>query len=550
MKEVQIGVGQMSGGQAMGAQAAGTPVHWSVVLPDEHATARLAMDLAFALAPGDLVALDGDLGAGKSTLARALIRALADDPALEVPSPTFNLVQTYDLPRHRVVHADFYRLGDPSELEEIGWDELADGAVALVEWPERVPAVLAVPNRLEVHIAMTPEASDTTRRVRLIAHGRVADALRRMKAIRSLIDLAGFGPARRRHLQGDASTRAYERLVGKTRNAILMNAPRRPDGPPVQDGKPYSAIAHLAEDVKPFVAMARGLAARGFSAPTIYAADLASGLLVIEDLGDAGVVSGTPPAPIPERYEAAVDVLAALHGMELPSTLTVSPDHDHVLPAYDLSALLIEVELLLDWYIPHRGGARVSDALRAEFRGLWTAALAGSLAQKPTWVLRDYHSPNLIWLPERQGLARVGIIDFQDAVMGPPAYDLVSLAQDARVDVSEELELHLLGRYIRDRRGEEDFDVRGFAASYAVMGAQRATKILGIFARLDKRDGKPQYLRHIPRIWNYLQRGLAFTDLAPLKAWFDRHVPTPDLPAPGLPSDPPADQPPEQPQTI
>ncbi|WP_370638261.1 tRNA (adenosine(37)-N6)-threonylcarbamoyltransferase complex ATPase subunit type 1 TsaE [Ancylobacter sp. Lp-2] len=538
MKEGQIGVGQ-----AVGAQA-GTPVQWSVVLPDEYATGRLAMDLAFALVPGDLVALEGDLGAGKSTLARALIRALADDLDLEVPSPTFNLVQTYDLPRHRVVHADFYRLGDPSELEEIGWDEMADGAIALVEWPEQAPAVLAVPNRLDVHIAMAPEAGDTTRRVRLMAHGRVADALRRMKAIRSLIDLAGFGPARRRHLQGDASSRAYERLVGKARGAILMNAPRRPDGPPVQGGKPYSQIAHLAEDVKPFVAMARGLSARGFSAPTIYAADLASGLLVIEDLGDAGVVAGMPPAPVAERYEAATDVLAALHGMELPSTLTVSPDHDHTLPAYDLPALLIEVELLLDWYIPHRGGAPVSDALRTEFRGLWTAALASSLAQKPTWVLRDYHSPNLIWLPERQGLARVGLIDFQDAVMGPPAYDLVSLAQDARIDVPEELELQLLGRYIRDRRVEEDFDIRAFAASYAVMGAQRATKILGIFARLDKRDGKPQYLRHIPRIWNYLQRGLAFTELAPLKAWFDRHVP-----APGQPAGQPVAQLSEQPQT-
>ncbi|MBS7543391.1 tRNA (adenosine(37)-N6)-threonylcarbamoyltransferase complex ATPase subunit type 1 TsaE [Ancylobacter oerskovii] len=526
----------------MGAQGAGMPVHWSVVLPDEHATGRLAMDLAFALVPGDLVTLDGDLGAGKSTLARALIRALADDLELEVPSPTFNLVQTYDLPRHRVVHADFYRLGDPAELEEIGWDELADGAIALVEWPERVPALLNAPNRLDVHIALTPEASATTRRVRLMAYGRVAEALRRMKAIRSLIDLAGFGPARRKHLQGDASTRAYERLVGKARNAILMNAPRRPDGPPVRDGKPYSQIAHLAEDVKPFVAMARGLAARGFSAPTIYAADLAGGLLVIEDLGDEGVVAGVPPAPVAERYEAAADVLAALHGMELPATLTVSPDCDHTLPAYDLAALLIEVELLLDWYIPHRGGGPVSDAMRAEFRGLWTAALAGSLALKPTWVLRDYHSPNLIWMPDRQGLARVGLIDFQDAVMGPAAYDLVSLAQDARVDVPEELELHLLGRYIRDRRVEADFDIRAFAASYAVMGAQRATKILGIFARLDKRDGKPQYLRHIPRIWNYLQRGLAFTDLAPLKAWFDRHVPAPDQPV-ARPVDPPSEPP-------
>lgn len=520
----------------------GTPVQWSVVLPDEHATARLAMDLGAMLVPGDLVALEGDLGAGKSTLARAMIRSLAGDPALEVPSPTFTIVQTYDLPHYPLVHADFYRLGDSSELEEIGWDELSDHAISLVEWPERAPSVLTRPNRLEVQITMVPDGAPTTRRVRLVAFGRVADALRRMKAIRALIDLAGFGPAQRQHLQGDASTRAYERLIGKSRNAILMNAPRRPDGPPVKDGKSYSAIAHLAEDVKPFVALARGLAARGFSAPAIYAADLVSGLLVTEDLGNEGVLAGVPPAPVPERYQLATDVLAALHGMELPSTLTVSPDHDYTLPPYDLPALLIEVELLLDWYMPYRGQPPVSEELRAEFLALWAAALAGPLAQKPTWVLRDYHSPNLLWLPDRQGLQRIGIIDFQDAVMGPAAYDLVSLTQDARVTVPEELELALLGRYIRDRKVEADFDVKAFAASYAVMGAQRATKILGIFARLNKRDGKPQYLRHIPRIWTYLQRNLAFTDLEDLKGWFDRHVPPPEgvAPVPSPPSSEPS----------
>jgi len=507
--------------------------HWDVVLPDEEATGRLAMDLAAMLVAGDLVALSGDLGAGKSTLARALIRELAQDPMLEVPSPTFTLIQSYDLPRHRVVHADLYRLGDASELEELGWADQTDGAVTLVEWPERAGEVLLPPNRLEVTITIPSDAPETRRRVRLIAHGRLAGALQRMKAIRSLIDVAGFGPARRQHLQGDASTRTYERLLGSRRNAVLMNAPRRPDGPPVREGRPYSAIAHLAEDVKPFVALARGLKARGFSAPTIYAADLEAGLLIMEDLGEEGVIEGTPPAPVPERYEVATDVLAALHQLDLPDTLTVSPELDYRIPPYDADALLIEAELLLDWYLPHRGVGNVPALPRASFRRLWTQALAPSLTQKPVWVLRDYHSPNLIWMPERDGLEQIGMLDFQDAVMGPAAYDLVSLTQDARVDVPEELELHLLGRYIKARReADPAFDMRAFAASYAVMGAQRATKILGIFARLSRRDGKPGYLRHIPRIWTYLQRCLAFTDLVPLKEWFDTHVPAPEGPIP------------------
>lgn len=514
---------------------AATPqvAHWDVVLPDEEATGRLAMDLAAMLVAGDVVALTGDLGAGKSTLARALIRELAQDPLLEVPSPTFTLMQTYDLPRHRVVHADLYRLGDASELDELGWADQTDGAVTLVEWPERAGEGVLQANRLEVSITIPPEAPETRRRVRLLAYGRLAGALQRMKAIRSLIDVAGYGPARRQHLQGDASTRTYERLIGSRRNAVLMNAPRRPDGPPVREGKSYSAIAHLAEDVKPFVALARGLKARGFSAPTIYAADLDAGLLVMEDLGEEGVLTDDPRAPIPERYEVATDVLAALHELDLPDTLTVSPEIDYRIPPYDIDALLIEVDLLLDWYLPHRGVPSVPALPRATFRRLWTQALAPSLAQKPVWVLRDYHSPNLIWMAERDGLEQIGLLDFQDALMGPAAYDLVSLTQDARVDVPEELELALLSRYIKARReADPAFDMRAFAASYAVMGAQRATKILGIFARLNQRDGKPGYLRHIPRIWTYLQRCLAFTDLGPLKEWFDAHVPAPDGPVP------------------
>jgi len=516
--------------------------HWDVVLPDEEASGRLAMDLAAMLQAGDLVTLSGDLGAGKTTLARALIRELSEDPSLEVPSPTFTLMQGYDLPRHRVIHADFYRLADGSELDELGWDEQTDGAVVLVEWPERAETALRQTDRLEIHIALAPDSPESLRRVRLFGHGRLAEGLRRMRYIRSLIDLAGFGPAQRRHLQGDASTRSYERLIGARRTGVLMNAPRRPDGPPVRDGKSYSALVHLAEDVTPFVAMARALKARGFSAPTIYAADLDAGLLVMEDLGDEGIVEGTPPAPITERYEAAIDVLAALHALDLPATLTVSPEREYRLPTYDLDAFLIEAELMLDWYMPHRDAFVVTDAARTEFRRLWREALASSLAQRPSWVLRDYHSPNLMWMPDRTGSARIGLLDFQDALMGPPAYDVASLAQDARVDVSEDFELALLGRYVAARRrSDPQFDVRGFAASYAVMGAQRATKILGIFARLNHRDRKPGYLRHLPRIWNYLHRGLAFDELDALRLWYDTHVPAPEGSAWPHPVPPPPD---------
>ncbi len=487
---------------------------------------RLVTDIAAALQPGDWVTLSGDLGAGKTTFARALIRRLAGDPELAVPSPTFTLMQTYELPRYPVVHADLYRLQGPGELAELGFDDLPQNAVVLLEWPDRAAGLLP-PDRLDIAFTLAPARGPEARDVRITGYGAFADRLARLFAVRRFLDASGFAEAERSHVQGDASTRAYERLRLGERRAILMNSPRRPDGPPIRAGKPYSAIAHLAEDVRPFVAMANGLRCLGYSAPEIYAADLDLGLMIIEDLGTIPVVTGDPPAPIAERYAAAVDVLVSLHGRSLSSELPVSPGVTHRLPPYDLDAFLIEIELLLDWYLP-RHRADVPGATRAAFVALWREALQPLVNGPTTWVLRDYHSPNLLWLPERQGIARVGLLDFQDAVMGPPPYDLASLLQDARVDVPETLEWALLDRYLEARRSAEpNFDAAAFMRAYATMAAQRASKILGIFTRLDRRDGKPQYLRHIPRVWAYLQRSLAHPSLADLRAWYHTHVPEP-----------------------
>ncbi len=231
-------------------------------------------------------------------------------------------------------------------------------------------------------------------------------------------------------------------------------------------------------------------------------------------------------APRPERYAEAVRLLAKLHATDLPATLPVAEGIDHVLPPYDKEALLFEAELLPEWYAPAIRGVRLPQEARDEFVALWREALDGAIPERPTWTLRDYHSPNLIWLPNREGLERVGVIDFQDAVMGHPAYDVASLLQDARVDASADFELRLLGLYVRERRARDaNFDMSAFATAYALLAAQRATKILGIFARLDRRDGKPAYLAHLPRIEGYLARNLAHPALAAVRDWHLRHLP-------------------------
>jgi N-acetylmuramate 1-kinase len=497
---------------------------WKLTLPDLAATESLAYFLAQELQPGDLVTLSGGLGAGKTTLARAIIRSLAGDPELEVPSPTFTLVQTYDTEAGPVVHADFYRLAGPGELCELGWEEIAEPSIVFVEWPERAEAALGR-SRLDIRLEVAPELGPDARTAAFAARGATAERFARARALQQLLHKAGWADATREPMQGDASTRAYERLVKPTgETAILMIAPPRPDGPPVRRGKSYSAIARLAESIHAFVAMDRALRALGFSAPRIYGEDLEAGLLILEDLGHEPVAS--PNGPIPERYGEATRLLARLHGARLPNVLPVAEGSDHVLPPYDLDALMIEVELLLDWYAPHVAGQSFSGSVRGEFAHLWRESLAEIVAGPTTWTLRDYHSPNLIWLPGRGGLKRVGLIDFQDAVLGPPAYDVASLLQDARVTVPAEIEIRLLGLYARERTAADPaFTMGDFARAYAIMGAQRATKVAGIFARLDKRDGKPGYLAHLPRVEAYLARNLNHPALARLRAWYETHLP-------------------------
>jgi tRNA threonylcarbamoyl adenosine modification protein YjeE len=499
---------------------------FSLALANEAATAHLMADLALLIGPGDVITLSGDLGAGKTAAARAMIRYLADDEGLEVPSPTFTLAQAYELAPLSLLHADLYRVNDASELEEIGLSPLPEGVVALIEWPERAGNALPA-DRIDIALSHRTALGSTARAAEITGYGKGAHIVERLRTLRKFLTESGFAEARRRRMSGDASIRSYARLIRDDGVFILMNMPKRPDGPAIYDGKSYSAAVHLAEDVKPFVAVDNGLRSRGFSAPIIHHADLDAGLLVTEDFGTEVFVAGDPPTPIPDRYEAATDMLAALHGERLPPTLPLVQQIDYPIPTFDIDAWLVEIALMLEWYLPDRG-APVSDALRTEFVAIWREILQKPAAAPKTWVLRDFHSPNLIWLGEREGIKRVGIIDFQDAVLGPAAYDLVSLLQDARIDVPEMLELTLFSRYIKARRAADaDFDPAAFAALYAIMSAQRNTRLLGTFARLNRRDGKPQYLKHQPRIWTYLSRSLAHPELAPVQAWYAAHVPPP-----------------------
>jgi hypothetical protein len=486
-------------------------------LADEAATARLGEDLAMALRAGDAIALRGDLGAGKSTLARALIRALADDSGIEVPSPTFTLVQSYET-RIPVHHFDLYRLSAPDELDELGLDDALSHGAALIEWPERAGDRLPA-NALWVELAEQGES----RVARLSGQGPAYDRAARSLAMRDFLASAGWGEASRRHFVGDASARSYE-IVALSGQAprVLMNSPRLVLGPPVRDGKPYAVIAHTAQSVAAFVAIDKALLANGVSVPAIHAQDLDQGFLLIEHLGSEGFLSGDG-RPIAERYEAAAELLAMMHGKAWQERMEAAPGVFHDVPPFDRDAMLIEADLLVDWYVPWITGEPPSDALRAGYHQQWNAVLDRLAGSEYTLMLRDFHSPNIIWRAERSGLDRLGIVDVQDALIGPAAYDVASLAMDARVTVPAEIERRTVAAYAAARHAAGAFDEAAFAEAYAIMAAQRNSKILGIFVRLEKRDGKPYYLKHLPRIRDYLRRALAHPALASLKEFYMAH---------------------------
>lgn len=313
----------------------------------------------------------------------------------------------------------------------------------------------------------------------------------------AFLQAAGWALAQRLPLPGDASFRRYVRLRQNGRSAMLMDAP-----PP-------------QEDVRPFLAVARHLTSLGLSAPAILAEDAADGFLLLEDFGDATFTRRLAEGADEQAlYEMATDLLIALGKMERAAAID--------LPPYDDAKLLTEARLLTDWYMPNILGRETPASEIAAYEALWPPLFEIARSVPATLVLRDYHVDNLMTLADRSGVAACGLLDFQDALIGPITYDLMSLVEDARRDLAPGLALAMRERYLA---AFPHLDRQAFDASMAILAAQRHCKVIGIFTRLLARDGKPVYLRHIPRLWRLLEAACAHPALALLKIWLDRNIP-------------------------
>jgi aminoglycoside/choline kinase family phosphotransferase len=310
----------------------------------------------------------------------------------------------------------------------------------------------------------------------------------------------GFQTATVTPLAADASFRSYHRVQHNGQSMVLMDAP-----PPQEDIRPFCAIAQRLLDMQ-------------FSAPSMLAKDPEQGFLLLEDFGDTTfsrlLNAGENEA---ELYDLAINVLIALH-RESQAATGVS---GHKLPEYDEALYLKEARLLPEWFLP-AVGITVTPELMSAFDAAWRSVLPVLEPTPKTLVLRDFHVDNLMRLDDRDGIAACGLLDFQDAVYGPVVYDIMSLLEDARRDISESVVAGAKEKYLQ---AFPDLDPQQFSAAWAVLAAQRHAKVIGIFTRLQARDNKPHYLGHIPRIWRLLEAALAHPCMEPVAAWFDAYVP-------------------------
>ena len=322
----------------------------------------------------------------------------------------------------------------------------------------------------------------------------------RVDAQKTFLANAGWAGATVAPLAADASFRSYHRVSKGDRVAVLMDAPPE------------------HEDITPFVRVAKYVTQHGFSAPRIIFEDDKRGFLLLEDLGDRTytreLAAGGDEAML---YDLAIDTLVQLHQTTAPENLPAD------IPSYDMDRLMAEVMLFVDWYVPTVSGRNLGQVARCDYEAVWQETFAALATKRETLVLRDYHVDNLMWLEDRTGTARCGLLDFQDALSGARAYDLMSLVEDARRDVALDLKEHLIQRYLA---AMEDMDQAVLRHDMAILGAGRHAKVIGIFTRLFRRDGKSQYLAHIPHVWLLLENSLAHPVLSPVTNWFKRHVPT------------------------
>lgn len=434
---------------------------FSIFLPDESATTELGSELAPMLRPGDVILLKGSVGAGKSHLARAIIQERLGYPE-DVPSPTYTLVQTYSDGVCEIFHADLYRLSDSSELSEIGLEDAFKEAICLVEWAERLGED-DVPNGA---VEITLETKDDGRHLTISANAQRSEQIERVLTRTHFLIDSGWAGSEKSMVAGDLSSRTYQRLLKERQSAILMDA------------------GNDKASTQKFIDMSRWLIKNGYSAPVILAENAGNALIMLEDFGNEQL---SKRLDVDDHMSLCLAFLADVRSKPAPALPCPS------------NAELCEMTALAS----HYPGADCA-ALKQLRHHLLSCLEKVTLDVEPTVSLRDFHTDNIMWLDERPGLQRLGLLDFQDAFLVHPVYDLVSLLTDARREVSQKTRHTGIADYAT-MTGD---DLKALQAAFAVFSVQRNLRILGIFARAALELGKPHHVPNIPRVYGYLAEAL------------------------------------------
>ena len=469
---------------------------------------KLSKELAPLLNEGGVVTLNGQIGAGKTTLAKLIIQQLTQTPLEDIVSPTFNLYHTYNKDNLEIAHYDFYRIESEMELHEIDLNESFTDKICIIEWADKFRDFLPK-DRIEIFIKCTKNE----RVYRINPLGKFREVVSNRAKIENFLGGLDINFTELQRLPGDASKRNYYRVMSSDNTMIVMDATQKSD---------IKNKTGLTNGIDDFIKIQEYLNSIDVRVPKLIVRNKIDNIILEEDLGEYSYTDMLTKENYQKLYNPAIQRLIHISNINHPKNISTK-SNPHYLKEFDLNIYLNEAEIFIDYYWPFIHGKQCNADKKQEFTQIMEEVYS-NLTNDKTLMLRDFHSPNLLFLENENGFRKCAVIDFQDALFGHPLYDLVSLTNDARITIDEYQEKYLIGLYKKDFPFNNfQFDSLSFMQQYHILGVQRSIKILGIFARLAILETNQNYLVHMPRVICYIKRIMQSGSIQALACWLNQN---------------------------
>ena len=469
---------------------------------------KLTKELTPLLSEGGVMTLNGQIGAGKTTLAKLVIHDLTQTPLEDIVSPTFNLYHTYNRDNLEIAHYDFYRIESEIELPEIDLNDSFTDKICIIEWAEKFQDLLPK-DRIEISI----KCIENERLYRINPLGKFGDIVNNRAKIENFLSDLDINFTELQRLPGDASKRRYYRIMSSDNTMILMDATQESD---------IKSKTGLTNGIDDFIKIQEYLDSIDVRVPNLIARNKIDNIILEEDLGEYSYTDVLTKQNYQELYNPAIKTLIHISNINHPKNISTN-SNPHYLKEFDLDIYLNEAEIFIDYYWPFVHGKQCNADKKQEFRDIMEEVYS-NLSNDKTLMLRDFHSPNLLFLENENGFRKCAVIDFQDALFGHPLYDLVSLTNDARITIDEYQEKYLIELFRKDFPFSNfQFDSLSFMQQYHILGVQRSIKILGIFARLAILETNQNYLVHMPRVICYIKRIMQSGKIQRLANWLNQN---------------------------